>query len=107
MPEPFDIIAVIEPKPGKANRVEELLKTTAKAVQANEPGTLRYQVNRETKGDAPTFVMLETYKDQASLKAHGGSKDFKELGRAFKEDLLAAPMKVLFTKAVGGYASKL
>jgi quinol monooxygenase YgiN len=48
------------------------------------------------------------YKDQASLQTHGTSKDFKEMGRAFKkEDLLAAPMQVLFTKEVGGYASKL
>jgi hypothetical protein len=30
------------------------------------------------------------------------------MGKAFKkEDLLAAPMKVMFTKEAGGYASKL
>lgn len=42
-------------------QVEELLKIAATAVKANEPGTLRYQVHRETKGDAPTIIMLETY----------------------------------------------
>ena len=48
------------------------------------------------------------YKDKASLEAHGKSEYFKNLGRALKkEDLLAAPMKVMFTKEVGGYASKL
>jgi quinol monooxygenase YgiN len=53
-------------------------------------------------------MILCRYKDQASLKMHGASKHFKDLGRAFKnEDLLAAPMKVLFTKEVGGYGSKL
>lgn len=52
--------------------------------------------------------MLETYKDKASLGAHAATKDFKELGRAFKrEDLLAEPMKVIFPKAVGGFDSKL
>jgi quinol monooxygenase YgiN len=51
---------------------------------------------------------MSSYKDQESLKIHGGSKDFKELGRAFKkEELLAGPMKVLFTKEAGGFASKL
>jgi quinol monooxygenase YgiN len=40
--------------------VEELLTIAAKAVKANEPGTLRYHLQREVKGDAPTFVMLET-----------------------------------------------
>ena len=104
------------------------MQTTAAAVKANEPGTLRYQIHRETKGDAPTILMMETYakrhsyfqevhtysfcrcryKDQESLKVHGGSKDFKELGRAFKkEGLLEGPMKVLFTKEAGGFASKL
>ncbi|KAF2799865.1 antibiotic biosynthesis monooxygenase-like protein [Melanomma pulvis-pyrius CBS 109.77] len=108
MSEPFDIIAVITPKPGKADRVQELLETAAAAVKANEPGVLRYHVQRETKGDAPVFIMLETYKNKEALGVHGASPDFKALGRALKkEDLLAAPMKAYFTKEVGGYASKL
>lgn len=41
-------------------KVEELLLEAAKAVKANEPGTLRYHLHKETKGDAPTFMMLET-----------------------------------------------
>jgi quinol monooxygenase YgiN len=83
-------------------------QSTAKAVKANEPGTLRYHLQRETKGDAPVFVMLETYKDQASIAAHAKSPDFKALGKTLKsEDLLAEPMKVIFTKEAGGYASKL
>lgn len=107
------------------HKVEELLLQAAKAVKANEPGTLKYHLQRETKGDAPVFVMLETYvdplrqtyrttltayryKDQAALGAHAKSEDFKTLGRTLKkEDLLAEPMKVIFTKEAGGYASKL
>lgn len=75
---PIDIVALITPKPGKAARVsanvqpvwslielmcakvEELLLEAAKAVKANEPGTLRYHLHKETKGDSPTFIMLET-----------------------------------------------
>lgn len=100
---------------------------------------MRYQINRETKGDAPSIVVLETYvgisffllpesiisianslrnyglvlthhryKDAASMQAHGASDHYKELGSAIKqEDLLAEPIKVLFTKDVGGYTSKL
>ena len=108
MSSPFDVIAIITPKPGKADRVEELLTTAAKAVKANEPGTLRYHIHRQTKGDAPIFVMLETYANKAALETHGKSEDFKKLGKTMKtEDLLAEPMKVLFTKEAGGYASKL
>ncbi|KAH7120855.1 hypothetical protein B0J11DRAFT_438764 [Dendryphion nanum] len=108
---PIDIIAIITPKPGKAERVEALLKTTATAVNQHEPGVLRYHLQRETKvkeGQAPTFVMLETYKDEQSLGIHAGTEHFKELSKAFKgEDLLAEPMKVLFTEAVGGFVSRL
>lgn len=49
-----------------------------------------------------------SYKDKAAIAAHSKSDDFKKMGRAMKqEDLLAAPMKVLFTKEAGGFASKL
>lgn len=52
--------------------------------------------------------MLETYKDQAAIAAHGKSPDYKALGKAIKnEDLLAEPMKIIVTKEAGGYASKL
>jgi hypothetical protein len=76
---PIDVIALLTPKAGKADRVhppihspchtplsnrfsqvQELLTTAAAAVKEHEPGTLRYHVQRETKGDAPVFVMLET-----------------------------------------------
>jgi len=108
MSSPLDVIAIITPKPGKAGRVQEILTTAAKAVKANEPGTLRYHLQREVKGDAPIFILLETYENQAAIEAHGKSEAFKTLGRTMKqEDLLAEPMKVLFTKAVGGYSSKL
>jgi len=55
-----DIIAIITPAPGKADRVQQLLSETAEYVKANEPGTLKYHLQRETHGDNPTFVMLET-----------------------------------------------
>ncbi|PSN59499.1 antibiotic biosynthesis monooxygenase-like protein [Corynespora cassiicola Philippines] len=108
MSSPIDIVAIITPKPGKADRVQELLTAAAASVKANEPGTLRYHLHRESKGDKPIFIMLETYKDQQALGAHAASSSFKEMGRTFKkEDLLAEPMRVHFTKEVGGYASKL
>ncbi|KAF9735739.1 hypothetical protein PMIN06_010128 [Paraphaeosphaeria minitans] len=108
MSAPFDVIAIIKPRPGSADRVVELLRTAAESVEAKEPGTLRYQINRETKGDAPCIVMLETYRDQVALQAHGSSEYFKEMSRALKkEDLVSEPMQILFTKDVGGFASKL
>lgn len=48
-------------------QIQELLDTAAEAVKANEPGTLRYHLQREVKGDAPTFIMLETYATRLEL----------------------------------------
>jgi quinol monooxygenase YgiN len=48
------------------------------------------------------------YANKAALETHAKSEDLKKLGKAFKtEDLLAEPMKLLFTKEAGGYSSKL
>ncbi|KAK7191876.1 hypothetical protein DPSP01_013852 [Paraphaeosphaeria sporulosa] len=108
MSAPFDVIAIIKPKAGSADRVVELLRTAADSVKEKEPGTLKYQINLETKGDAPCIVMLETYKDMAALQAHGSSEHYKELSQTLKkEELVSEPMQVLFTKDVGGFVSKL
>jgi quinol monooxygenase YgiN len=78
MSKPYEIIAMLKPKPGSADRVrvkltsyheqtinapqvEELLNIAANDVKANEPGTSRYHLQREVKGDAPTFLIFETY----------------------------------------------
>jgi quinol monooxygenase YgiN len=46
--------------PNNIHQVEELILKATESVKANEPGTLRYHLQRELEGDAPTFVMLET-----------------------------------------------
>jgi len=73
----YEIIAILKPKPGNQDRVraklaprhvqttnvpqvEELLNIAAQEVKATEPGTTRYHLQRETKGDAPSFVIFET-----------------------------------------------
>ncbi|KAF2430971.1 hypothetical protein EJ08DRAFT_553674, partial [Tothia fuscella] len=104
----IDIIAIITPAPGKADRVVELLNETAAWVKENEPGTLKYHLQRETSGESPQLIMIETYKDKAALGAHGSSAKFKALGATMKsESLTSAPMKVIFTNEAGGFASRL
>ncbi|KAF1811525.1 antibiotic biosynthesis monooxygenase-like protein [Eremomyces bilateralis CBS 781.70] len=108
MSETFDIIAILKPKPGKADRVIELLAGVTEYVEANESGTLRYHLQRETKGDAPQLILLERYKNKAALGIHGGSPQFKAFSKRLKEEgLLAAPLQVMFTKPVAGFASRL
>ncbi|CAE7001520.1 hypothetical protein CFE70_001169 [Pyrenophora teres f. teres 0-1] len=108
MSSPFDIVAILTPKPGKADRIESLISAAAKTIKDNEPGTLRWHVQRETNGDAPRFIVLETYANKAALETHMKSGIPQKIAKTFKEEeLLAKPIEVLFTKGVGGFASKL
>ncbi|EUC31236.1 hypothetical protein COCVIDRAFT_39367 [Bipolaris victoriae FI3] len=108
MSRPIEIIAFVQPKAGKADRVQEILTEAAQIVKETEPGILRYHLHREIKGDKPRFVMLEKYENQAALDFHVKSDIGVRVGKAFKEeDLVESPMKIIFVKSVGGYASKL
>ncbi|KAF2280368.1 uncharacterized protein EI97DRAFT_464335 [Westerdykella ornata] len=105
---PIDILAIITPKPGKADRLAQVLTEAAANVKDKEPGVLRYHISRETKGDSSAFIILETYQDKAALDAHGKAEHFRNFGRQLKkEDLVAGPPKLYFTKPVGGYVSRL
>lgn len=54
------------------------------------------------------MLTARSYANKAALETHAKSEDFKKMGKLMKtEDLLAEPTKVMFTKEVGGYASKL
>jgi len=74
----LEVIAILKPNKGKEDRVsiprdgcfhgksdidqvQELLGGVSKIVEANETGTLRYQLHKEISGDPPTFVVIETY----------------------------------------------
>ncbi|EMD62824.1 hypothetical protein GGP41_002796 [Bipolaris sorokiniana] len=108
MSRPIEIVAIVQPKPGKADRVQEILTEAAQIVKDTEPGILRYHLHREIKGNKPRFIMLEKYENQAALDVHVKSDIGIRVGKAFKdEDLIESPMKVIFVKSVGGYESKL
>jgi len=108
MSKEIDIVAILKPAQGKADRVIELLGGISKIVQQKEAGTLRYQLHKQTTGDPPILVVIEKYKDAAAIKEHGAFPQFKEMGRAFKrEGLLSEPMQVIAMKPVAGFASRL
>jgi quinol monooxygenase YgiN len=84
----IDLLAIITPKPGKADRVRykycptshasltcfqvvELLQEVSEYVHKNEPDTLKYQINREVneKSGAEQVIMMETLVS-ASPKRH-------------------------------------
>ncbi|KAH8821753.1 hypothetical protein F5884DRAFT_101713 [Xylogone sp. PMI_703] len=105
-----DLLAILTPKPGKTDRVVELLKTLSEWVKVNEPGTLRYHVHREVnkKNGVEEVFMLESYTDKKALGIHGNSDKFKAFSKALKDEgLLEGAPKLKFLKEEGGFASKL
>lgn len=55
-----------------------------------------------------TYRAYDRYANQAALEAHVKSPAGQELGKKFKEeDLVAEPMKIMLTKTVAGFDSKL
>jgi quinol monooxygenase YgiN len=74
------IVATLKAKSGQESEFESAAGKLVAAVRANEPGCLLYALNRtETAG---TYVFMERYADEESLKAHRGTEHFKTLGRA-------------------------
>ena len=66
----------------------------------------RYIVYARLKADLAN--LKASYKDKASIGAHGSSKEFQGFQKTMKdEDLIAAPMQLKFIKNAGGFSSRL
>ncbi|TGO52421.1 hypothetical protein BOTNAR_0324g00050 [Botryotinia narcissicola] len=103
----IDLIAIIFPKEGKADRVAELLNEISTHIKATEPGTLKYEIKKEVNKKTGAVEII-IYKDKAAIAAHGSSEEFKAFGKKLKdEDLIAKPMELKFLKHVGGFSSRL
>jgi quinol monooxygenase YgiN len=74
------IVAVLKVQEGKGPDFEAVFLELAAKVRANEPGNIFYQLTK-SRTEADTYKVLELYKDQDAIVAHGGSDYFKELGR--------------------------
>ena len=74
------IVATIKVQAGKGPDFETVFLELAGKVRANEPGNLFYQLTK-SRAEADTYKVLELYRDQDSLAAHGQSEHFKEVGR--------------------------
>lgn len=71
------IIATLKVKPGQEEALMAGMQKMIDHVQASEPGTITYVLNRST-ADPTTFVVYEVYADQAAFAAHGSSQPMQE-----------------------------
>ena len=84
------IVATIKVQDGKGADFEGVFLRLAAAVRANEPGNVFYQLTK-SRADGNTYKVLELYKDQDALTAHGQSDYFKDLGRKMGAFLAGRP----------------
>jgi quinol monooxygenase YgiN len=74
------IVATIKVQDGKGPDFESVFLELAAKVKENEAGNLLYQLTK-SRAEPTTYKVLELYRDQDALIAHGGSDYFKEIGR--------------------------
>ncbi|KAK1750498.1 hypothetical protein QBC47DRAFT_393585 [Echria macrotheca] len=105
---PIHVVAFLYPKPDKVARVEELAQSVSDYVKENEPGVLKYQWFRAKGTDKPTIVVWESYADQAAIETHKAGPKLAWLQEvSMKEDIMAAPLKVIPLEQFTGFESRL
>ena len=93
------VIATMRIKPGEAERFEQAFGELAAQVRANEPGNIAYQLCR-SRTEPDTYKVLEIYRSEDDLKAHGASDHFRAAGPSLGAVLAGRP-EVEYLDAVG------
>ena len=70
------IVASIQAEPGKEKDFEAAFSAMMKAVKADEPGNIIYQLVK-SRTEPGAYKVLELYKDQAAVDVHGKSDGFR------------------------------
>lgn len=93
------VIATLRVQDGKSDEFERVFAELAAKVRESEPGNIAYQLCR-SRSEAQTYKVLELYRDEDALKAHGSSEHFKAAGPALGAVLAGRP-EVEYLDAIG------
>ncbi|KAE9365580.1 hypothetical protein N431DRAFT_354179 [Stipitochalara longipes BDJ] len=78
----INIVGILRPKPGKMDRLVELLSAVANRIHAEEKDISRFSVSREvnpkTKEPTNTLVLIETYESQITFDRHFAAPEYAE-----------------------------
>ncbi len=91
------VIAKLNVKEGKEAEFEKAMLALAAQVRANEPGNDLYTLCKDADGN---YLMMELYKDEASLAAHGKTEHFKASGASF-QGLMGGPPEIQRLTVIG------
>ena len=84
------VVATLTVQDGKGPEFEAIFRDLMAQVRANEPGNLMYQLTK-SRTEPNTYKVLELYRDQDALTAHGQSEHFKTAGGAMRACLAGRP----------------
>ena len=84
------VIATIKVQEGKNSEFEAEFTKLAEQVLANEEGALFYALHR-SQTDSQTYKVLEQYRSQADVEAHGQTDYFKAANKVLAAYVAAAP----------------
>ncbi|KAH7369566.1 hypothetical protein BKA65DRAFT_443950 [Rhexocercosporidium sp. MPI-PUGE-AT-0058] len=104
----IQVVAILTPAPGKADRLKELLTGLADNVSKNEKDVSKYQIFEQFNSEGVNvFVVEETYDNQAAFDAHFKTEYFQAMGATVKEEaLVSGPLDIKTIKPIGGFASR-
>ncbi len=91
---PFVVIAILRPKPDKADALREILVSLIEPTLA-EPGCIRYEMNEAF--DEPRWIFTEQWASKAEWDAHMATPHLEKLKAALE---IMADHFELFTGAI-------
>jgi quinol monooxygenase YgiN len=98
------VTAIIEAKPGSADDVVSALSSAIEQTHA-EDGCLSYALHRDT-GNSDRFVLIERWRSQADMDAHGKAPYLGELFQALAGKVAGAPTLIFTTPVMVGDPAK-
>ncbi|KAK4160567.1 hypothetical protein QBC43DRAFT_270222 [Cladorrhinum sp. PSN259] len=104
---PLHFLAILEPKPDRIARVQEICSSVADYVKENEPGILKYQWFLSGTAEQPKIYVWEIYADQAAVETHKTSPKMAELVEiSQKEDNFVSEIQVVPLEQFAGWAGR-
>ena len=79
------LFAKIYTRPGKKQKLLELLKSSTQVARDEEPGTLRFDVYEDDEDDRVVYL-YEAYVDDAAFKIHQSNPPFKKFANGLKDE---------------------
>lgn len=91
------LLATLTIREGKNAEFERAFLALAEQVRTHEPGNIFYILHR-SKTDPQVYKVMEQYRSEADLEAHGKTEHFREANKVLAALVAAAPeMEILDT----------